>query len=96
MCWWILSKDDSDDEGNQYTTSIHEYQEDEFGSTQRHEANSLDSTANISVLAETGFAEASSLDDRSMVMSKVKLLSFLVGPMSVIPIINCLFSVRGF
>lgn len=62
--------DDSEDEVNQSTTSSHAYQEDESGSgsgsSRRHEGNSLDSTANISVLTETGFAEASSFLDRSM------------------------------
>ncbi|KAF8092333.1 hypothetical protein N665_0417s0030 [Sinapis alba] len=59
---------DSEDEVNQSTTSSHAYQEDESGSdsSRRHEGNILDSTANISVLTETGFAEASSFHDRSM------------------------------
>ena len=80
--WCIFCKDDSEDEVNQSTTSSHAYQEDESGSgsgsSRRHEGNSLDSTANISVLTETGFAEASSFLDRSMVMSRT-LLSFLFG-----------------
>ncbi|KAG2273379.1 hypothetical protein Bca52824_067934 [Brassica carinata] len=61
-------EDDSKDEFNQSTTSSRAYQKDETGpgSSGRHEGNSLDSTANISVLTETGFPEASSLHDRSM------------------------------
>ncbi|KFK37597.1 hypothetical protein AALP_AA3G003800 [Arabis alpina] len=61
-------EDDSEDEESQYTTSSQAYEEDESGSgsSQRDEGNSLDSTANIPVLAETSFAEASSFPDRSM------------------------------
>lgn len=75
LCWCISSKGDSEDEVNQSTTSSHAYQEDESGSdsSRRHEGNILDSTANISVLTETGFAEASSFHDRSMVMSRTRL-----------------------
>lgn len=72
--WCIFSKDDSEDEVNQSTTSSHAYQKDENGpgSSRRHEGG----TANISVLTEPGFAEASSFHDRSTVMSRT-LLSFL-------------------
>ncbi|KAJ0237306.1 CRM-domain containing factor CFM2 [Hirschfeldia incana] len=67
-CWRIFSKDDSEDEVNQSTTSSHAYQEDKSGSgsSRRHEGTSLDSTANISVVTETSFAEASSFHDKSM------------------------------
>jgi RNA-binding protein YhbY len=75
-------EDDSEGEVDPLTTSSQEYQEDESesASSQRHEGNSLDSTANLSVFAETGSANASSFHDRSLVMSK-NLFSFLVGPM---------------
>ncbi|KAL1211310.1 CRM-domain containing factor CFM2 [Cardamine amara subsp. amara] len=58
----------SSGEVDPYTTNSHEYQEDESGSgsSQRHEGNSLDSNASISMLAERGSAEASSFHDRSM------------------------------
>ncbi|KAG7575593.1 RNA-binding CRM domain [Arabidopsis thaliana x Arabidopsis arenosa] len=61
-------EDDSEGEVDPFTTSSHEYQEDEsgFGSSQRHDGNSLDSSANISVLAESSSANASSFHDRSM------------------------------
>ncbi|KAG2240689.1 hypothetical protein Bca52824_097110, partial [Brassica carinata] len=61
-------EDDSEDEVNQSTTSSHAYKKDETGpgSSRRHDGDSLDSTANISVLTETGFAEASSFHDRYM------------------------------
>ncbi|XP_056841945.1 CRM-domain containing factor CFM2, chloroplastic-like [Raphanus sativus] len=57
-------EDDSEDEVNQSTTSSHAYQKDENGpgSSRRHEGG----TANISVLTEPGFAEASSFHDRSI------------------------------
>jgi hypothetical protein len=61
-------KDDSEGEVDPLTTSSQEYQEDESesASSQRHEGNSLDSTANLSVFAETGSANASSFHDRSL------------------------------
>ncbi|XP_023641068.1 CRM-domain containing factor CFM2, chloroplastic isoform X2 [Capsella rubella] len=59
-------EDDNEGEVDSFTTSSHEHQEDEPGLSQRHEGNALDSTANISVLVETGSAKASSFHDRSM------------------------------
>lgn len=61
-------EDDSEGEVDPLTTSSQEYQEDESesASSQRHEGNSLDSTANLSVFAETGSANASSFHDRSL------------------------------
>ncbi|XP_010485497.1 PREDICTED: CRM-domain containing factor CFM2, chloroplastic-like [Camelina sativa] len=61
-------EDDSEGEVDTYTTSSHEHQEDESKSclSERHEDNSLDSIANISVLAESGSAKASSFHDRSI------------------------------
>lgn len=86
-------KDDREDGEGHDTTSSQECQEDESGSgsSQRHEGNSLDATANIAVLAETSFAEASSFHDRSMVMSKTSF--FLIWHYVLLYLINYLHCV---